>query len=160
MAIKPGTPTKAFEQRIVYRLAISADDTPPGHAKSKWVGCTYHNGAQIHGSNPALHGKHPPIVISVKDQDEIVWVGTQPFEIRLKLSAGETGPTEAPFYRTGPWRASLGNDGTWRVASGPAMPHPLLLSSTEYKFSAAVLGDDGKPLPDCDPLDPHIILEP
>lgn len=160
MAIKPGTPTKVFEQRIVYRLVITVENTPPGHAKPKWVGCTYHNGDQIHGSNEALHGKHPPVVVSVKDQDEVVWISSQPFEIRMKLSEGEMGPTEAPFYRPMPWKAIQGNDGTWRVSSGPAKPHPLLQSSTEYKFAAHALDGNGNPLTDVDPLDPHIVIDP
>ena len=156
MATKPEA-KKAYEQRIVYRLLVADEDAPPGHAKPKRVVCTYHNGVRIHGH---AHQAHPAVVVSAKDQDEILWVGAGPFEIELELASGELGPAN-PFYRPpGQWKASKGNDGVWRLASGPVNPVGLLAQSAEYKFSAYALDSNGARKDDSEPLDPHIIVEP
>ena len=166
MDTKPHTHGKVFEQRIVYRLVIS-NEAAQGEAKPYRVVCTYHNGQRIHGKHTPDQplDQHPPIVVSAKDQDEILWIAAVPFEIVLELAPGELGP-DNPFYRPlgpapqNPWKASKGNDNTWRFATGPVNPLGLLAPSTEYKFSAYALDGNGKRKDDSEPLDPHVIIEP
>jgi hypothetical protein len=148
-------PTKLFEQRIVYRLLVADEDAPAGSPKKRRVVCTYHNGVKIHGSK---HANHPPVLISARDQDEIIWAGAVPFKVSLKRAPDEKGPDD-PFFRSQSlWIASEGNDGLWRMSTGPANPAGLN-GPVEYKFTVIRL-KDGRPDPESEPLDPHIILEP
>lgn len=146
---------KVFEQRVVYRLLVTDEEAPPGSKKPRRVVCTYHNGVRIHGNK---HANHPPVVVSARDQDEILWAGAVPFRVGLKLSPNETGPAD-PFFRSQElWIASEGNDGVWRMSTGPVNPVGLT-EATEYKFTVTRL-NSGRPDPESEPLDPHIILEP
>jgi hypothetical protein len=146
---------KKLEQRVVYRLTVTDEDNPQKDAKKRGIWCTYHNGARIHGKGT---GTHPPIVISAKDQDEVLWAGSVPFRIAFEVHLGN-GPSN-PFYRTD-WNALMGNDGVYRVATGPANPTLIGKSSVEYKYTVTrQLKESGADDPDSEPLDPHFIIDP
>jgi len=147
-------PAKVFEQRIVYRLLITDEAAPTGSPTSRRVVCTYLGGVRIHGNK---HANHPPVVVSAKDQDEILFAGNVPFKVSLKLD-DETGHPD-PFYRSHTlWTASQGNDGVFRVVTGAVNPANLN-GPTQYKFSVVRL-KGAVADPDSEPLDPHIILVP
>ena len=138
---------KQTDQRVVYRLILTEAKGESGRR----VECTYFDGTRIHGKKSSM--KHPSIVVSASDQDEVLWVAKYPFEINLKNGN--------PFYRPIPWKAVEGKDNLWRVASGPADPALVKNGPEEHHFSATrLLETNLQPDPDCEILDPHIIVEP
>ena len=147
---------KKLDRRVVYRLVVTEDILPAGSAYASRVVCTYHNGARLYGK---AHGDHPAIVVSASDQDEVIWSGSIPFRISLKR-VDATGP-DHPFFRPKPWNSSKGKDKAHRLATGPANPEGLTEGDqVEYKYTITKLKDDGSEDKTCEPLDPHIILEP
>lgn len=159
---------RLYQQGTIYRLIISNEDAPPGCSKPKRVVCTYHNGQRIHGSGPHAPSSHPPVVLSAKGQDSIIWVGAEPFEIQLEVDSPKGAPGN-PFYRpldaSNKWQATQGTDNTWRINTGPVKPETWgeedpLKDPIEYKFSAYALTATGASVTNSESLDPHIVVEP
>ena len=137
--------SKIVEGRTTYRLILS-EETINGQRR---IECTYSDGTRIHGKDSKM--KHPLIVVSALDQDEILWVAKFPFEIRLKNGN--------PFFRTFPAKALKGADKLYRVASGPARHTGGRREKHEfgaYRLLKVSLKIDAG----CDYLDPHIIVDP
>jgi hypothetical protein len=137
--------SKVVEGRTTYRLILS-EETVGGQRR---IECTYADGTRIHGKNSAM--PHPVIVVSARDQDEILWVAKFPFEIRLKNGN--------PFFRTFPAKAVRGADHLYRVASGPVKATGGPREKHEfgaYRLLKISLKIDSK----CDYLDPHFIVDP
>jgi len=145
--LKPPIPSlrKRIDVRMVYRLILT-DETVAGQRRME---CTYPDGTRIHGKNSKM--RHPLIVVSADDQDEILWVAKFPFEIKLKNGN--------PFFRTFPAKALKGADHLWRVATGPAKKTGGARERHEFaaiRLLAGSLLQDRK----SDYLDPHFVVEP
>jgi len=136
---------KIVEGRTTYRLILS-EETVNGQRR---IECTYSDGTRIHGKNSQM--KHPVIIVSAKDQDEILWVAKFPFEIKLKNGN--------PFFRTFPAVALKGADRLYRVASGPAKATGGKREKHEFGAFRLLRVTLKRDL-DCDYLDPHFVVEP
>jgi hypothetical protein len=146
---------KQLERRVTYRLLVTNEEVPAPARKPRAVVLTYHNGARIRGNK---HGAHPPIVISAREQDEVLWTGPGPF--RITLAPTELKGPANPFFRTS-WNASKGKDDVYRLVSGPVNPAGLGKDAVEYKFNVvAQVAENGADDDGSEPLDPHIIIEP
>ena len=120
--------------------------------------CEYEDGEKLHGkSHPA---NHQGITLSVKTQNEIIWYGNVSFRVAFGLvkKPGNAGPPH-PFYRSDFDAVVDATGKIFTVASGPLHRYTVV-KQIEYKFSIYRLLPNGTDDPDCEPLDPHIVVEP
>lgn len=155
----------------IYRLKITDEKNLTGVGKPRMIVCTYPNGHRSHGKGP--HGNHPPVILTVRNQDEIVWTGPVNFKVTLEFNgylrtradqvlrrpkSSRLKSLPSPFYRT-TFLASKGSDGVYRVASGPVNKEKVSRRA-EYKFTVTRLTSAGVVDQNSEPLDPHIVVEP
>lgn len=155
----------------IYRLKITDELNPTGIGKPRRIVCTYPNGHRSHGSGP--HGNHPPVILTVRNQDEILWTGDVNFKVTLEFRGyvrtradevlrrpipSRLRSLVSPFYRT-TFVASKGSDGKYRVASGP-LDKGKVTRRAEYKFTVTRLTSAGVVDQKSERLDPHIVVEP
>ena len=136
---------KRIDVRMVYRLILT-DETVAGQRRME---CTYPDGTRIHGKNSKM--RHPLIVVSADDQDEILWIAKFPFEIKLKNGN--------PFFRTFPAQALKGRDNLWRIATGPAKKTGGRLQKHEFA-AIRLLADGNQHDKASEYLDPHFVVDP
>jgi hypothetical protein len=99
---------------------------------------------------------HPPIKISVKNQDTVTWEASQDFAVVNieKENDPALPPIPAkppnPFFRLLPFQARAGADGKFRANSGPAVSGA---SKQHYKTTFEVLSTGAI-------IDPDFIVDP
>jgi hypothetical protein len=131
----------------------------------KYVNCTFSVGGKdysVHG--PASgHPAHPPMRLSVSNQDDVVWSSAHRFRIDFK----DPRPDDL-FFRPLPWKSVKGLDDVHRVHSGALDPKSLPAlrkAKRTIEFIAMKLVDDTDDVSEIEDedvtrLDPHFIVEP
>jgi hypothetical protein len=125
---------------------------------NKVVCASYYDGSVVFG----LKGEemeHPATRLSFSGQNTVLWIARYPFtvEILAKLP-------DRLFDRMPSWHSVQGLDGLHRVQTGPLNPEKssFIDPGTAIKYSIHKRLDAGANTPDpqCESLDPHIIVEP
>ena len=152
--------SKRISDRVEHRLTIGMAELADGAGggKRKHLDCTYPDGHRIVGPD-AERQPHPPLYLSVSDQDDVIWSSEHPIWVDIPAAP------DGLFYRPLPWRSVRGRDGLHRVHSGSLnwMAGQFLpKNGLELKFVVKKRKDDQSDAldPDVGSLDPHIIVEP
>jgi hypothetical protein len=130
-----------------------------GIGKLPWTVCvSYYDGTVVYGLE-AEDMEHPATRISFSGQNSIQWIAKFPFTVKI-----QTELPERLFYRMPAWQSVMGPDKLHRVQTGPLNPEKVgeIKAGTELKYSIFKRLDPDSPAqdPECEALDPHIIVEP